>query len=151
MERKIWFEVPGQPKGKARARTFYNPNLRRMQSVTPTNTVLYENWIKECYIKQAETINHKGFFGKEALDVAINAIYEIPKSTSKKNRQKMESGELLPCKKPDADNIAKVICDALNKVAYGDDTQICNLYVCKRYTKENEEACVQVFIFTQGE
>ena len=63
----------------------------------------------------------------------------------------MESGELLPCKKPDADNIAKVVCDALNKVAYDDDTQICNLYVCKRYTKEDEEACVQVFIATQGE
>lgn len=148
---KIWVEVPGQPKGKARARTFYNPKLGRMQSVTPTDTVLYENWIKECYIKQAEAIKHKGFFEKEALDVAINAIFEIPKSTSKKNRQKMESGELLPCKKPDVDNIAKVICDALNKVAYGDDTQICNLYVCKRYTKEDEEACVQVFIATKGE
>lgn len=148
---KIWFEVPGKPKGKARARTFYNPKLGRMQSVTPTDTVLYENWIKECYIKQAEAIKHKGFFEKEALDVAINVIFEIPKSTSKKNRQKMEAGKLLPCKKPDADNIAKVVCDALNKVAYDDDTQICNLYVCKRYTKENEEACVQVFIATQGE
>lgn len=56
----------------------------------------------------------------------------------------MEAREELPCKKPDADNIAKVICDALNKVAYGDDTQICELEVHKRYTEQNEEACVLV-------
>ena len=58
----------------------------------------------------------------------------------------MEAGELLPCKKPDADNIAKVICDALNKVAYGDDTQICSLKVDKRYTRADEEASVLIFM-----
>lgn len=42
----IKFTVPGQPQGKARARTFYNGNMGRMQSVTPEKTVLYENLIK---------------------------------------------------------------------------------------------------------
>lgn len=147
----IEFVVPGTPKSKARARTFYNHNKKKMQTVTPTGTVLYENLVKMCYINQASKENFKGFFNKEPLKLKILAIYEIPQSTSKKNRQKMQSGELLPCKKPDVDNIAKVICDALNKVAYKDDTQICELNISKRYTTENEEACVQVFIATQGE
>ena len=48
-------------------------------------------------------------------------------------KKEMEYGQILPTKKPDADNIAKVICDALNGVAYGDDAQICKLCVSKRY------------------
>lgn len=39
---------------------------------------------------------------------------------------------ILP-KKPDIDNIAKVVCDALNGVAYKDDKQIVSLKLAKRY------------------
>ena len=39
-------------------------------------------------------------------------------------------------KKPDADNIAKIICDALNNVAYHDDTQVIELIVVKKYARE---------------
>ena len=35
----------------------------------------------------------------------------------------MLNGELLPAKKPDIDNIVKAVLDALNEVAYRDDTQ----------------------------
>lgn len=42
----------------------------------------------------------------------------------------------MPAKKPDADNIAKIICDSLNNVAYRDDTQVIELTVIKRYAKE---------------
>ena len=112
----IWFKVPGPPKGKARARTFYNPKLGRMQSITPEGTVLYENLIKTSYVQRAQACNFKGYMNKEPIHMYIEAVYEIPKSTSKKRRLLMEEREELPCKKPDADNIAKVICDALNKV-----------------------------------
>ena len=68
------------------------------------------------------------------MKVLIIANYGITKSTSKKDRKLIEEGKLYPTKKPDADNIAKIICDALNKVAYGDDTQIIELVVWKLYT-----------------
>jgi Holliday junction resolvase RusA-like endonuclease len=42
---------------------------------------------------------------------------------------------MWPVKKPDADNIAKIICDALNGIAYRDDTQIISLKVLKIYDK----------------
>lgn len=41
----------------------------------------------------------------------------------------MLSGELLPTKKPDIDNIVKAVLDALNEVAYRDDTQVVELQV----------------------
>ena len=40
----IAFTVPGPPQGKARARTVYNPKLKRSISYTPDNTVLYK-WL----------------------------------------------------------------------------------------------------------
>jgi Holliday junction resolvase RusA-like endonuclease len=78
------------------------------------------------------------------LEVYITAFFPIPKSTSKKNRALMLEDKLLPTKKPDSDNIAKVICDALNGVAYGDDTQIVKLVVNKRYTAEEPKVIVYI-------
>lgn len=131
-KKEAFFTVEGKPQGKARARTFYNPKLGRVQSMTPENTVLYENLVKQSFIQQ----NREGcrWFKKEPLAMYITAYYPIPASTTKKDKQLIAEGKLYPTKKPDADNIAKVICDALNGVAYSDDTQIIELSVVKAYT-----------------
>jgi Holliday junction resolvase RusA-like endonuclease len=39
--------------------------------------------------------------------------------------------------KPDADNLAKFVLDALNGTYYKDDSQICLLYVEKKYGDED--------------
>lgn len=140
MKPEAYFEVIGKPVGKARARTFYNPKLGRMQSITPENTILYENLVKQSFI----TAVNRRWFNKEPLKVYITALFPIPKSTTKKDLKLIEEGELLPTKKPDADNIAKVICDALNGVAYGDDTQIVRLVVEKRFTMEEPKVIVYI-------
>ena len=54
----------------------------------------------------------------------ILAYFEPPKSISKKKRAEMLEGKIWPAKKPDSDNIAKVVLDALTGIAYHDDTQI---------------------------
>lgn len=41
---------------------------------------------------------------------------------------------ILPLKKPDMDNIVKVVADALNGVAYNDDTQIVLVSAKKAYS-----------------
>lgn len=137
-----FFTIPGPVQGKARARTFYNGKLGRMQSITPEKTVLYENLIKQQFMQECENT----FFNKEPLVMMVIAYFPIPKSTTKKDRQLIMDGLLYPTKKPDADNIAKVICDALNGVAYGDDTQIVSLTVMKEYT--DAEPRVEVYIDT---
>lgn len=124
---KIYFDVPGKPQGKARARTVRNNG--KTLSYTPDNTVLYENLIKTCYMSASKKI----YESKEPLSIHITAYFSPPVSTSKKKCAMMLAGSEYPVKKPDADNIAKVVCDALNGVAYLDDTQVCCLTVDKKY------------------
>ena len=124
----IYFTVPGTPQGKARARTYYNPRMGRSVSHTPEKTVLYENLIKMCY--QTET--GRGF-GDEPLSVCIHAYFQPAKSTAKGKLADMLRGLISPTKKPDIDNIAKVVLDALNGVAYPDDKQVAHLEVFKQY------------------
>lgn len=117
----VSFHVPGKPQGKARARTVHNKALGHSISYTPENDLLYENLIKTLYMQAADGAR----FEKETpVTLRIIARFEPPKSASKKRRQQMLEGELLPLKKPDIDNIVKVVADALNGAAYHDDTQI---------------------------
>ena len=45
------------------------------------------------------------------------------------------SNDVWATKKPDSDNIIKIVLDGLNKVAYYDDAQICKLSFEKRYSQ----------------
>ncbi len=117
----VTFQVPGKPQGKARARTVYNKHLKHSISYTPERDLLYENLIKTLYMQAAEGVR---FEKGTPVTLRIVARFEPPKSASKKRQQQMLSGELPPLKKPDIDNIVKVVADALNGAAYHDDTQI---------------------------
>lgn len=127
----IRFTVPGPPKGKARARTVRTKSGQTF-SYTPEGTVLYENLIKTSYFQECRDSFQNG----EALEVIIKSYYSIPKNISKVKRKQMLSGILLPAKKPDIDNIAKCILDALNGVAFHDDTQVVKLYMEKQYAEQ---------------
>lgn len=135
MRDSIEFFTPGKPQGKARARTVRVNGITR--SFTPDKTVMYENLIKMCFL---EEYGQAGFLFGENIPVSmhITAFFGIPASTSRKKAACMARNELLPTKKPDADNIAKVVADALNGVAYKDDTQVTDLHVEKRYSAAKE-------------
>lgn len=137
----ICFTIPGKPQGKARARTFYNPKTKGMSSMTPEKTVLYENLIATCYLQEA---GEERFSDDAYLKVRIQAFYEIPKSSTKTKKAAMAAGEILPDKKPDIDNIAKAVLDALNEVAYRDDTQVVELQMRKKYSdRPRLEICIE--------
>lgn len=133
------FIVRGPIKGKARARTFYDPKIGKHRSITPAQTVTYENLVQLCY-RTSEGIEQ--YMDGEAVGVMTHAYFDIPKSYSKSKRQLIRDGELHPTKKPDADNIGKIICDALNGVAFKDDSQIVELTVKKHYTELPEQYVV---------
>lgn len=118
--------VEGKIKGKARPRVFNG------RAITPADTVQYENWVRLCYQEQC------GEYLEGSIRARIIAYYKIPKSYSKKRVQAILEGKEQPIKKPDADNIAKIILDSLNDIAFHDDSQIIELTVIKRYTEENE-------------
>lgn len=124
---QIKFTVLGEPQGKARPR-FSRQNGR---TYTPDKTVLYENLIRTEYLRQCPGLR---FADKEPLTMHIRAYYSIPKSVSQKRQAAMAEGLIRPVKKPDADNIIKVVADALNKVAYRDDADLVQVSFEKFYS-----------------
>lgn len=118
--------VEGKIKGKARPRVFNG------HAMTPKDSVQYENWVKICYQQQC------GKHYEGPIRANITAYYKVPKSYTKKKIQAIRDGEDFPTKKPDSDNVAKIILDSLNKIAYDDDSQVVDLRVLKRWTEEIE-------------
>lgn len=129
------FEVIGPIKGKARPRV----NTYTGMAYTPNDTKDYELLIKQYFkVKYPKSVPLEG-----RLAVKITAYFKILKSTSKKDAEKMLRGEISPTKKPDIDNITKVVLDALNKVAFKDDNQITKIEVEKIYSEE-EKVFIQI-------
>lgn len=115
--------VPGVARGKARPRV-----TRQGRAYTPTATTNAEAWVKLCAIQQ---IGQPVLTA--ALNVAIDIDVEVPASWSRKKREAALSGAVRPTGKPDLDNAAKLILDALNKIAWVDDSQVVRLTARKRY------------------
>ena len=119
----IQLTVPGQPMGKQRARTrTVNTKAGKsfVMSYTPKKTLNYETYVKELFV-----INHPGFELLEgAISVVVMAYLTIPMSKSKKQKEAMLNGKILPTTKPDGDNIFKIVTDALEGMAYKKDNQI---------------------------
>ena len=122
----LFFEVLGQPQGKARAR------VTRWGVYTPEKTALYENLIKLSFKQKYSKLEPLTGY----LKIEILAVFEPPKSTSKKKREQMIYQEIKPSKKPDIDNICKVFLDALNGIAYKDATQVIELVARKCYGEQ---------------
>ena len=59
-------------------------------------------------------------------------MFTVPKSYTKAQKATAFDMRYVP-KKPDCDNIAKIILDALNGLAYDDDAQVVQLSVKKQY------------------
>ena len=130
----IQFTVPGNPVGKGR------PRLSKWGVYTPKETVQYEKLVLLSYLgSQCRAYMDS----KEPLQMSLQIYMSIPKSATKKQHQDAMSGVLKPVKRPDIDNIAKCIMDALNGNAYHDDNQIIEIHCCKAYSDE-PRVCVNI-------
>lgn len=126
----VEFVIPGEPQGKGRPKFSRQGNF--VKTYTPAKTENYEAHIKACFMASGAGMIPQGV----EIGMEITAFYSIPKSTSKKRAALMREGVIRPAKKPDFDNVAKVICDALNKIAYYDDAQIVEAAFAKFYADE---------------
>lgn len=129
----ITFCIPGDPQGKAR------PKVTRLKNgyshtYTPDKTVAYEELIRLRYCDAADGFR---FEAGKPLRMRVVAIFGIPKSKPKKTQTAMKLNMIRPTKKPDFDNIFKIICDALNGIAYADDAQIVEAQISKIFTASN--------------
>jgi len=121
---KIEFEIPGMAVAKARVR------VGKFGAYTPSKTKNYENWVKMCFVQK-----YKKFEPLQGrLRAKIYVAFPILKNATKKDKLLMLEGIISPAKKPDWDNLGKAVCDALNGLAYRDDSQIVNSQVIKYYS-----------------
>lgn len=121
MDNAAAFRIDGKPQGKGRPRF-----TRSGHTYTPDNTAEYEQRVKLAY-RLGGGVKLTGFISAD-----IRAVFAVPKSYTKKQRSAALALHFAP-RKPDCDNIAKIILDALNGLAYDDDAQVVKLHVEKCY------------------
>ena len=143
MVMSLAFELPGEPRGKGRPR--FSSRGGFVKTYTDAKTRDYETRIREAAAKAMAAA------GLEPTDrpVSVRIVMAScpPISWSKKRRLAALLGQELP-KKPDLDNVAKCVLDALNNVVYQDDVQVWRLVVTKLYAGA---ASLSVEILERGE
>ena len=132
-------EIPGRPMGKQRAK------FGKGFTYTPKETVEYENYVKLIF---QQKYGQPDLTGQIKADIKV--YFDIPKSTSKVKKAEMLSNVIRPVKKPDCDNIAKIILDSLNGIAYKDDKQIISLSV-EKYYSDTPKVCLIIQEVTENE
>lgn len=123
---RTFITVCGEPVAKAR------PRMNRVTGnvYTPKRSAKYEATVRASALRAMK--GKKIITG--AVKIAVIAFFSIPSSWTKTKRQNAVSGVLRHTKKPDADNILKSVCDALNGVVYADDSQCYEKTIRKAYS-----------------
>lgn len=70
------------------------------------------------------------------IKVDLTFYFPVPKSVSKIRRRQMLNHVIHHIKKPDVDNCAYLVTNAMKKIFYNDDSQIIDLSMHKRYSEE---------------
>ena len=127
---KYIFEIKERAIGKERPR--YSSKTGRMY--TPEATRSFEEKVKWSFTSK---YNVSMKLSEKPFKAKITAIFKPADSLSKKKKEELISS-VDYTHKPDADNVAKIILDSLNGLAYKDDSQVTALLVFKDYGEENK-------------
>lgn len=149
------FTVLGDPKGKKRPMV-----TKKGHTFTPQETVSYENLVKLAFTTQFP--DHKLIPAHTPITMQIEAYFHPTKqlldkvfkqALSELGFKKKDLQEDEPCQsvtlccdsileetchttRGDIDNIAKIIMDSLNSIAYEDDASVCSLDITKLYSRK---------------
>jgi len=126
---KIAFIVPGAPVPQPRARITTRGKFAHAYTPKKHPITAYREAIRAAAIA-AGAKPHRGL-----VCVYVIASFKRPASHSTKKGLK-KTAPKTP--KPDGDNLLKGILDALNGIAYEDDTQAEKLFVWKRFAETAE-------------
>lgn len=128
---EINYTVVGIPKPQARPKVFH----RTLKSGKPFVSTYSpkSDWFHLVYTESLKIKNSLKNRLVGALELNLIFCLPIPKSISKKKRADLR----YVTKKPDVDNLAKAVMDAINNVGiWEDDSQISVLRVSKIYSEE---------------
>jgi Holliday junction resolvase RusA-like endonuclease len=79
-----------------------------------------------------------------AIGMELYFYMPIPKATSKARYGQMINGMIRPTSRPDIDNLAYIVTNALKELVYRDDSQIVRL-VMEKYYGENPKTVIKVW------
>lgn len=125
------FVIPGKPFGKQRPRF----SRKSGRAFTPAETVSYERTVGSIAMQHFPAT----FTGPVKLEV--HATFKPADSWS--SRKKLAMVGRPHTQKPDLDNLVKGISDALNRIAFVDDSQIAEV-VCSKEWGEVDQIAVSV-------
>ena len=134
---KTNFVVYGMPVGKQRPRFRRQGNFVR--TYTAPKTKSYED---EVQVEAAKAMGDQEPLETPVV-VCIYIMFPVPASYSKKRTKDCLDKIERPTKKPDIDNVAKAVTDAMNGIVYKDDSQIVSMHLTKVYA---DTAGVHVYI-----
>jgi Holliday junction resolvase RusA-like endonuclease len=120
-----YFTVPGEPVSKARARTTIKDG--KAVTYTPAATVAAEEVIRGWYLD-----GDRQFVDADVARIGVRIFFY-----SKDRRRR------------DIDNMGKLILDALNKIAWADDSQINELILWRSSDRTNPRT--EILIYTLKE
>ena len=129
---ELKFTVMGEPCAQGRPR--FSTLSGYVKAIDPAKSRNQKSYIK--YLATAAAKQQGWTYTYLPLYVEIIAYMGIPKSKSKKWRTAAIRGQERPTKKPDVDNLFKLVTDALSGVIYADDKQIVSCRVQKWYSEE---------------
>lgn len=129
---EIKFTVPGDPVPQGRPRATSKGGMTKLYD--PPASREYKKLVKAYASKNRPPELIEGYIEVEML------IYKRSlKSFSKKKIAEAEAGFLRPKTKPDADNYAKGILDAMKGIIWQDDGQVTDL-IARKYYSANPRA-----------
>jgi Holliday junction resolvase RusA-like endonuclease len=143
----VIIELAGEPRGKARLRfRVVAPKGGKAFATgyTPKDTLSYENALAGA----AQLVMGDRALLEGPLRVRVVAAMPVAQSWPKKRQAAALSGIERPTKKPDADNILKML-DALNHVVWHDDAQIVDVHIEKFYSAK-PSLRVEVYSIASG-
>lgn len=123
MAKRVAFSIPGPPKGKGRPRAVPGIDAAGelfVRMVTPADTREAEEAVRRAFRKAHP--DHRPFTSPVLL--RFTAVFQTPRYFNRALREAAARGSLYAIKKPDKDNIEKLIVDALNGIAFVDDQQV---------------------------
>lgn len=112
--------------------TFTAPNkLAQKQTYTPDKIKEYEKLTRERFLE--ETQNSR--FAEDALlEIYITVLAKMPKGATPEEQARMFNGRANNAKTPDLNKITKIVCEALEGVAYKDTVQITKVSAIKAWS-----------------
>ena len=131
--KEIVFEVAGEVRGKGRPRF-----TQAGRVYTPIHTRLYEKQIRRAFIERGGTM----FDSPVHMDIEV--VAGVQHSASKTAKRMRLAGQELSIRKPDIDNVQKIVQDALLGLAFQDDVSVVSVRMIKGRYEETPRLIVRI-------